>query len=432
MRRRSCLALPLALLALLFACTPAGPAPDPTALFVDPTAGDDDNAGTQAQPLRTLTRALELAADGFTITLAPATYSDAAGEDWPELTGFPPTGAPNVPAGVTLIGNGATLAGPGGATLTAALVFAGAAGVRDLKITGFERALVVSSAAGVHLEGIEAHGNYTDGLLVHTDGFVTVVDSTFHDNRLAGIGVFGNASLEMTGGSVHANEATGVFVGDQGHLELSGAEVHGNGLVGAFRNSGLTVVNHAEVELENVELYDNFLAGIEVYDQARVSLSGVQVTANGTGIMVGPSAFLQAPEVRISDSQVDSNTTEGLRWGSGEGGILTARDSSFSSNGGAGLYFEGQLDLADLGRLGDPARNVIAGNGAWQVDDSRPARAATDGTQITITLEDLFPDVACTPFPVTYVGPTSIVCAIEPDPLRLRIQFTNNRVTFFN
>ncbi|HEY9806056.1 MAG TPA: DUF1565 domain-containing protein, partial [Candidatus Obscuribacterales bacterium] len=64
-------------------------------LYVNPAAGNDAANGTQAAPLKTLTRALQQARAGTTIQLVAGTYSTASGEVFPLA----------VPAGVTVVGN---------------------------------------------------------------------------------------------------------------------------------------------------------------------------------------------------------------------------------------------------------------------------------------------------------------------------------------
>jgi hypothetical protein len=67
----------------------------PETLYVDPASGNDTFPGTQSQPLRTVTRALELSSPGTSIHMAPGVYQSSTGEVFPL----------QVPAGVTLRGD---------------------------------------------------------------------------------------------------------------------------------------------------------------------------------------------------------------------------------------------------------------------------------------------------------------------------------------
>lgn len=67
-------------------------------LYVNPTAGNDSNNGTQTAPFKTISRALQQARAGATIQLALGTYSAATGETFPLV----------VPTGVLVVGNEAS------------------------------------------------------------------------------------------------------------------------------------------------------------------------------------------------------------------------------------------------------------------------------------------------------------------------------------
>ena len=64
----------------------------PGTIYVDPASGDDTFPGTQAQPLRTVTRALAVSSAGTSIHMAPGIYQSSTGEIFPL----------QVPAGVSL------------------------------------------------------------------------------------------------------------------------------------------------------------------------------------------------------------------------------------------------------------------------------------------------------------------------------------------
>ena len=64
-------------------------------LYVNPQTGSDAAAGSQSAPFKTIARAIDRAASGTTIQLAPGTYSAASGEQFPL----------EIPSGVKVIGN---------------------------------------------------------------------------------------------------------------------------------------------------------------------------------------------------------------------------------------------------------------------------------------------------------------------------------------
>ncbi len=52
-------------------------------IYVNPNHGDDSQVGKKLSPLKTITKALEIAAIGSTIQLTSGTYSEETGEKFP-------------------------------------------------------------------------------------------------------------------------------------------------------------------------------------------------------------------------------------------------------------------------------------------------------------------------------------------------------------
>ena len=64
-------------------------------LYVNPSTGNDSASGSQATPLKTITKATQQATAGSSIRLMPGTYSAATGEVFPLV----------VPSNVTVVGD---------------------------------------------------------------------------------------------------------------------------------------------------------------------------------------------------------------------------------------------------------------------------------------------------------------------------------------
>lgn len=90
------------------------------------------------------------------------------------------------------------------------------------------------------------------------------------------------------------------------------------------------------------------------------------------------------------------------------GALLEMRDRAVTGNGDNGLFISGDADVIDLGSPGDPGGNDYSGNGEPLILDLRPARAASDGTIITVSHQDLMPSCLVGPGPL--IGPTNLVC----------------------
>jgi hypothetical protein len=335
--------------------TAGGEVAVPEALVVTPItagpSGDDTlGKGTPQRPYRSLKTALAVWREGDTVYLLDGHYNAAGGEQWPTQSGTPPTvlPGPNVPAGAVIVGEsaaGVVLEGPGGES--AGLTFAGDASVMSLTLRGFARA-VLANAGTVTLEDVR--------VLESGDG----------------IFAYGNVTLSLSASELAANM---------------------NGLVASAG---------ALVTVENVAVYDNAEAGIILSQAPSVTLRRVQLYRNQTGIRASGDATVMLVEsavfehldsglvaeddarVNLQASEVHSNTPFGLVFG---GDTLTLRSSKLYANteGGAGLYIEGDPSKVDLGTLSDPGLNELYDNTGVQLLDARLDREELNLVFITLS-----------------------------------------------
>ncbi len=305
---------------------------------------DDNNVGTEERPFRTLTQALSVAGSGDTIFLGVGIYSQ--GETWPqEQGGFPPNITPNVPVGVTIVGQvkdkvsieglGKSAAVDRGAS---ALVFAGNATVRNLTISEFNRALVhvynpdeQCCDGSITLENLEVSNNH-DGFLGYQTDSLTVRNSNFNKN---------------TTGS-------GIFVGPNTDTSISDTVLSGNSY-GLYTEGGRSLV------LSKVTSEKNSQDGFRIGDYQVADLSGVKALSNaGDGIEV----YNSEGAFRMRSSEIVANKGTGI----------TLTGASF---------FPASIDLGSYaGTPQDLGNNTIGNNTNWQLYDNREAN-----TGITIRAE---------------------------------------------
>lgn len=414
-----------AALVVLVGCTPP---PASAVLYVDPVLGSDSSSGSQAAPLATLTEALTRASAGWTINLADGVYDESTGEVWPLQTGFPPVATPNVPAGVTIAGSsngGSILAGPGGATPAAALVFEGAATVRDVQVRYFERALLASDPGPLLLTRVMAYSNSIDGLLAYGAAEVSIEDSVFSNNGLSGVAVFGEADLRFEVGTLSHNR-TGLYATDQSKVHVVGVEISHNGTQQMEAHAGVYLVGSAYVELHDVLIAHNAYGGIEVWNDVTLTVAVASIESNWIGLL-GQQSYGELGVVLL-DSQLAHNTL-GIWWWTQEASGLVVRGSQVRQSAQVGVMISGDPGYVDFGADGTPGGNEISDNTA-QVVDERLARPAADGPVPTFSASALVPDtVPCAPYlvAVTYTGPTLISChSVQV----LQISNSNNRVRF--
>ena len=219
-------------------------------LYVNPTSGSDRAGGVADQPLRTVTRALELAAPNTVIVLAPGRYTQSSGEVFPLRlkSGVTIQGAPGMRDRDAVIEGGGSFESPTRSQQNAAIVAADRAGIAQVAISNPDGYGVwVESASPTILESAFV-GNRQTGIYV-TGGSPRVQGSYFSGNRVAGLIIFGvssaniqgntfektgdairvmnGATPEITDNRITNNEAGLVLIGDS-HPVLRDNKITGN------------------------------------------------------------------------------------------------------------------------------------------------------------------------------------------------------------
>lgn len=407
----------------------AGPAPEEpgpmTEFYVDPAAGDDTNVGSAEKPFRTLTHALTVAESGHTVHLRAGTYDEANGEVWPTQSGSPPVAEPNVPDGVTITTDGALaqLVGPGAGTTTSALVFAGAATVRRVAITGFVRGVLAGPGTAVRLEDVRVRGSIREGVFAYGDAEVTLDSCTVRDNAGAGILAQAAATVTVVGCLVHGN-SPGIHVSGSAAVDVTGSEVYENGTVPAgSENSGVHVEDDGRLTIVDSVVRNNAYVGIHMLNSAAVTVGpGTAIHDNYVGVLADTTKAA-APSLDVRGATISANDFEGLAWAVAMGERIRIRDTAIVNNGDNGILLLGDALEIDLGTAADPGGNDYSGNDEPLILDARPARPAADGTVITISYADTLSPCLTVAQPV--IGPAAMGCG---GVTAISILNANNRV----
>jgi Right handed beta helix region/Fibronectin type III domain len=306
---------------------------------------DDNNFGTRERPFKTLSRALFFADSGDTVFLGVGTYSD--GETWPvEQGGFPPKITPNVPAGVTIVGqikDQVILEGPGqGQGGVSALVFTSSAAVRNLTVTQFTRALVhvynptePCCDGDISLENLNVFENL-DGFLSYQANTVNIKNSTF--------------SINGDG----AATGSGVYLSEYGDVAITDTIIEDN-VYGLYATGGRSLI------VTNVTSQNNLQDGFNLGDHTVTQLDNIKALENGDD---GVDVLNNEGSFRMRGSELSDNKDTGI--------TITGGSFGFAS-----------IDLGSYaGTPQDLGNNTLIGNTGWQIFDLREAN-----TGITIKAE---------------------------------------------
>ena len=206
-------------------------------LYVDPAAGRDVANGSSEQPLRTITRAIEIATPSTVIVLAPGRYNQASGEVFPIRLkpGVTIQGAPGSRERSAIIEGSGVYESPTRSQQDVAIVAADSAGIAQVAISNpngygvwiesasptiLETAFVGSRQTGIYVSGGSPRiqnnyfaGNQVAGLIVFGASNASVASNTF-DGTGDAIRIAEGASPEIVGNRIINNNASFVVIGD--------------------------------------------------------------------------------------------------------------------------------------------------------------------------------------------------------------------------
>ena len=290
-------------------------------LYVDSQLGDDGANGVEAEPLRTVTRALEVASPNTVIVLAPGRYSQGTGEVFPlQLKpGVTIQGTPGSSDRTAIIEGGGNFNSPSRSEQNAAIVAADRAGIAQVAISNPNGYGVwVESASPTILESAFV-GNRQTGIYV-AGGSPRVHGSYFSGNQVAGLIVFGSSSAdiqrnifdstgdairvlegatpEIVGNRITNNDAGLVLIGDAAPL------VQDNQIVGNRRNEVVEVAARRNVSSRREDLAaEAFAAEAEV-----VKVPAEQVLRPAVAARPEPLSMPEASDFETGFGAEDEST----------------------------------------------------------------------------------------------------------------------------
>jgi parallel beta-helix repeat protein len=194
-------------------------------IFVAPNGTDTTEAGTQAQPFRTITAALSNNPQpGTVIQLAPGIYNAENGEVFPIklAPGIVLRGnSGNRGASVTISGGGKFIS-PTFASQTIAMLAENDSTIDGITIANSNPrgyALWVESKRNVVISNSTFSNTTHDGIFLTGDANVAIANSLFTQNRGSGISAVGTSSGEIRGNTFD-NTGFGLSIGQKSQVSL--------------------------------------------------------------------------------------------------------------------------------------------------------------------------------------------------------------------
>jgi parallel beta-helix repeat protein len=271
----------------VLAASPAQAESSYNLIFVNPTTGTNSGDGTSVAPVKTIGRALEIAAANTIVVLAPGVYSAETGEQFPIF----------MKSGVTIQGESKDRGQQiliKGSGYYLSRTFA----KQKVTIVGAAR----SGLRGITLTNPEAEGY---GLWIESTSPV-ISDNTFTGSGHDGVSIVGSSAPILRNNYFLQNGANGVTIYGNSRPELA----------------------------ENI--FENTGFGINIAQTAAPRLTGNRVTQNKAGIIVQGDA-----QPILRNNIIDHNTQDGLV------AIGQARPDlgNRTEGGGNNFFANGQMDV---------------------------------------------------------------------------------------
>lgn len=263
-------------------------------LYVDPEVGSDSADGEAAEPLRTVTRALEVAPPNTVIVLAPGRYTQGSGEVFPlQLKpGVTIQGTPGSSDRTAIIEGGGDFTSPTRSQQNAAILAADRAGIAQIAVSNPDGYGVwIESASPTILESAFV-GNRQTGIYV-AGGSPRVQGSYFSGNQVAGVIVFGVSQ---------ANIQRNIFDGTGDAIRvLDGAtpEIVGNRITN--NDAGLVLIGDARPVLR-----DNQITGNRRDDVVEVLARSREISSSANLAAEAP----RPPAAKLPNSTFDASGTD--------------------------------------------------------------------------------------------------------------------------
>ena len=300
-------------------------------IYVDPQQGDDSQSGnSQNAPLKTITKALELAESGTIIKLASGTYSEATGEIFPliikhnvTIEGSPGSRGHNI----VIEGNGYFLSPTGAGQNVALAARKNAGGITGVTITNPHNrghGLWIESA-NPRVIGNSFTGNGNTGLSVNGNSAPLIDNNYFYNNGGNGLLVHGASQAEIKN-NVFEKTGFGVSGIQNTSLLLTDNEFKGNRI-------GIILEGESQGILRNNNIENSLESGLTAIAKSRVDL--------GTNEQPGNNNFSRNRQFDIQNAtpnqivavgtEIDGKTAGNINFDSGEGLSFTANNHDDSS-----------------------------------------------------------------------------------------------------
>ena len=293
------------------------------------TTGSDDNEGSQANPVATIAKAIELAGDGYTIHIADGNYVNDK--------------TLSISKSLTLEGNANTV------------IDGNASRIMD-----------VTADATVVLTNLSfTNGNNALVGAISNEGKLTISNSNFYSNKATGNSgtiITNKNKLNINNSKFYQNSASKGVVNNQNDalLVIDNSEFYNNNMTSFSNSYGIVYTTSANATISNTVFRNNAVKyGGAIYatkssdaTMGIVNIINSTFESNSANTGQGGALFVSGGECIVKESMFINNKANPGKFNGGQGGAiytslngkLIVTDSVFKNNQaklGAALYLNG-------------------------------------------------------------------------------------------
>ena len=293
------------------------------------TTGSDDNDGSQANPVATIAKAIELAGDGYTIHIADGNYVNDK--------------TLSISKSLTLEGSANTV------------IDGNASKIMD-----------VTADATVVLTNLSfTNGNAVLVGAISNEGKLTISNSNFYSNKATGNSgtiITNKNKLNINNSKFYQNSAGKGVVNNQNNalLVIDNSEFYNNNMTSFFNSYGIVYTTSANATISNTVFRNNAVKyGGAIYatksSDATIGIVNIinsTFEGNSANTGQGGALFVSGGECIIKESMFINNKANPGKFNGGQGGAIytslngnvSVTDSVFKNNQaklGAALYLNG-------------------------------------------------------------------------------------------
>jgi len=294
---------------------------DKNVIYVNPRTGNDSHTGEKLNPVKTITKALEIAASGVTIKLASGTYSEESGESFPLIIQENITlkGNTDNQGFKTIIRGGGDFISPTGAGQNVAI-----AALKNVEeVTGITITNNHSRGHGLWVESASPKiiantftRNGNTGLSLNGKSSPVIENNYFYNNSGNGLLVYGTSQPEVIKNTFEQT-GFGVSVVQNAAPILTGNTFDGNRI-------GIILEGNAQGILRENEIINSEEFGLTAISQSRVDL--------GTSNEPGKNIFRSNKKLDIQNATTNEIVAVGSEVNGSTNGRINFAEGEFVAN----------------------------------------------------------------------------------------------------